>query len=81
MNRSGKKRILIAEDDAHIAEGLSLNLSLQGHDVMVAPDGITAIRQWQTWHPDLIVLDIMLPGLDGLSVLQRIRGEGGTVSF
>ena len=68
-------KILVVEDDAHIAEGLNLNLSLQGYDVAVAPDGIAAIDKWRQWHPDLIVLDIMLPGLDGLSVLKQIRQE------
>jgi DNA-binding response OmpR family regulator len=40
---------------------------------MIAPDGISGLQKWQEWQPDLIVLDIMLPGVDGLSVLQNIR--------
>ena len=75
MDASGTKKILVVEDDGHIAEGLNLNLSLQGYDVAIAADGIAAIDKWRQWHPDLIVLDIMLPHLDGLSVLQRIRRE------
>ena len=59
----------------HIAEGLKLNLSLQGYDVMIASDGISGIQKWKEWQPDLIVLDIMLPGIDGLSVLRNIRLE------
>jgi two-component system, OmpR family, alkaline phosphatase synthesis response regulator PhoP len=70
-----KKKILIVEDDKHIAEGLKLNISLQGHDAMIANNGTSAIRLWRDWNPDLIVLDIMLPGIDGLSVLQNIRLE------
>ncbi|MCG6536884.1 MAG: response regulator transcription factor [Syntrophales bacterium LBB04] len=73
MEDSGKKRILIIEDDEHIAEALRLNLSLQGYDVDIAPDGVQGIRKWQTGQPHLIVLDIMLPGIDGFSVLQNIR--------
>ena len=69
------KRILVVEDDKHMAEGLKLNLSLQGHEVVVAPDGLAGLRQWRDCRPDLIVLDIMLPGMDGLSVLQNIRLE------
>jgi two-component system alkaline phosphatase synthesis response regulator PhoP len=70
-----KKRILIIEDDDHIAEGLKLNLTLQGYDVVLAPDGIQGLEQWKHGRPDLIVLDIMLPGIDGLSVLRSIRLE------
>lgn len=75
MKNSGKKRILIIEDDAHIAEGLRLNLSFKDHDVRIAPDGPAGLREWKEWKPDLIVLDIMLPGIDGLSVLRNIRLE------
>ncbi len=75
MDTSRKKRILIIEDDLHIAEGLKLNLVLQGYDVNIEANGISGIHKWKSWHPDLIVLDIMLPGIDGLSVLQNIRLE------
>ncbi len=73
MKESGEKRILVIEDDEHIAEGLKLNLSLQGYDVRIAPDGTSGLRKWKEWQPHLIVLDIMLPGIDGLSVLRSIR--------
>ena len=72
---SANKRILIVEDDKHIAEGIKLNLGLLGYDVAIAGDGIAGLEQWRRWQPDLIVLDIMLPGIDGFSVLQRIRLE------
>lgn len=75
MKQSTKKRILIVEDDAHIAEGLKLNLSLQGYETDIAPSGTEGLRLWKQGNPDLIVLDIMLPGLDGLSVLRHIRLE------
>jgi len=70
-----KKRILIIEDEPHIAEGLKLNLSLEGYEAEIAGDGGSAIRKWKSWRPDLIVLDIMLPVIDGLSVLRSIRLE------
>ena len=72
---NANKRILIVEDDKHIAEGIKLNLGLLGYDVAIAGDGMTGLEQWRQWRPDLIVLDIMLPGIDGFSVLQRIRLE------
>lgn len=75
MNRQAQPKILIIEDDAHIAEGLELNLSLKGHQARIATDGMSGLREWKEWRPDLIVLDIMLPGIDGLHVLQSIRLE------
>jgi two-component system alkaline phosphatase synthesis response regulator PhoP len=75
MKQTNKKRVLIVEDDAHIAEALKLNLSLQGYEATVAMSGTEGLRMWKEWNPDLIVLDIMLPGLDGLSVLRHIRME------
>lgn len=70
-----KKCILIIEDDHHIAEGVQLNLTLQGYEVVIAPDGVAGLNKWKEVRPDLVILDIMLPGIDGLSILQRIRLE------
>jgi len=75
MKLTGEKRILVIEDDAHIAEGLRLNLSLTGFAVRIASDGPSGLRDWKAWKPDLVVLDIMLPGIDGLSILRSIRLE------
>jgi two-component system, OmpR family, alkaline phosphatase synthesis response regulator PhoP len=75
MPSDNGKVILIIEDEAHIAEGLKLNLELQGYAATIAVDGPAGLQQWKALRPDLIVLDIMLPGIDGLSVLQRIRLE------
>jgi DNA-binding response OmpR family regulator len=75
MKELPQKRILIIEDDEHIAQGLKLNLSLQGYEVSIAGEGTSGLRMWKEWNPHLIVLDIMLPGLDGLSVLRHIRVE------
>jgi len=75
MKQTEQKRILIVEDDVHIAEGLKLNLTLQGYEAVIARSGTEGLRMWQKWNPQLIVLDIMLPGLDGWSVLRHIRLE------
>ncbi|MDI6688009.1 MAG: response regulator transcription factor [Desulfobacterales bacterium] len=75
MKDSDKKRILVIEDEKHIAEGLKLNLLFRGYDVKIAYDGVSGLQEWKRWKPDLIILDIMLPDIDGLSVLQNIRLE------
>jgi len=73
MKQTAKRRILVIEDDRHIAEGLRLNLTLQDYEAAIAGSGTAGLRMWKEWNPDLIVLDVMLPGLDGLSVLRHIR--------
>ncbi len=73
MISDNRKRVLIIEDESHIAEGLKLNLELQNYYVEIAADGMEGLSMWKQWQPDLIVLDIMLPGIDGLSVLRNIR--------
>jgi DNA-binding response OmpR family regulator len=73
MRPNSERKILIIEDDGHIAEGLKLNLSIKGYEVHIAQDGFDGLRQWRELGPDLIVLDIMLPGIDGISILRNIR--------
>ena len=75
MADSEQERILVVEDESHLAEGLKLNLTLEGYEVRIAADGSSALQAWKEWRPDLIVLDIMLPQIDGLSVLRAIRLE------
>lgn len=67
------KKILVVEDEKHLAEGLRLNLSLNNYQVEIAEDGIEGIKKWKTFKPDLIILDLMLPELDGFHVLEEIR--------
>ncbi|ACL05297.1 response regulator transcription factor [Desulfatibacillum aliphaticivorans] len=73
QDEASKRRILVVEDEAHIADGLKLNLELNGYEVEIAVDGVEALEKYRFWGPDLIVLDIMLPQIDGLSVLRNIR--------
>jgi len=75
METIEKKRILVIEDEAHIADGIRLNLSIQGYEVKIAQDGISGLDLWRSWQPDLIILDIMLPMIDGFSILKTIRKE------
>ena len=66
-------RILLVEDEENIRKGIQLNLELDGYEVVVAEDGKKAMSRFQSEHFDLIVLDIMLPELDGLQVCEQIR--------
>jgi DNA-binding response OmpR family regulator len=68
-------KILIVEDEQTLCETLALNLSQQGHVTLMAGDGQTAVDLARTEAPELIVLDLMLPVLDGLSVCRIIRKE------
>ena len=75
METAAKSRILVIEDDPHIAEGIELNLVLQNYDVKIAHNGIDGLEAWKQWSPNLIVLDLMLPGIDGMQILKNIRLE------
>ena len=66
-------RILVVEDNLAIAEGLAYNLRHEGHDVRIAEDGEAAVADSRAWSPDLVILDLMLPKLDGYGVLAAIR--------
>ncbi|MFD2231199.1 response regulator transcription factor [Alkalimarinus sediminis] len=70
-----RKRILVVEDERHISEGIRVNLQLQGYDVKISETGPAGLSDWKHWQPDLVVLDIMLPGIDGITVLKSIRLE------
>ena len=70
---AGASRVLVVEDDARLAATLARMLSAEGHDVEVAGDGLEALRSARSHTPDLAVLDVMLPGLDGISVCSRLR--------
>lgn len=69
------KKVLIVEDEKHLAEGLKLNLKLAGYETEHAENGIEALQKWRDWNPDLILLDVMMPGIDGITVLEEIRKE------
>ncbi len=67
------KRVLIVEDDAAIIELLRFLLEQEGLEVEVATDGLAALTQLETWLPDLVLLDLRLPKLEGMDVLWEMR--------
>jgi len=67
------ERILVIEDDPSILRGLQLNLGMEGYTVRSAVDGETGLQLARTEHPDLVVVDVMLPRMGGLDVLREIR--------
>lgn len=69
-------RILVVEDNVDLAFGLQATLEFEGYQVAVAADGEKGLEQLRRWSPHLIVLDLMLPGIDGYEVLKRLREEG-----
>ena len=72
-------RILIAEDESDMAMGLRDNLQFEGYEAIVAADGEAALKAALGQSPDLVLLDIMMPKLDGLEVCKRIRQAGFTI--
>jgi two-component system alkaline phosphatase synthesis response regulator PhoP len=68
-------RILLIEDNRDLAFGLRNNLEIEGYDVDVAHDGVAGLKAFSATRPDLVILDIMLPQLDGFRVLKTVRQE------
>src|ERR1700682_6565685 len=69
--------VLVVDDAAKIAAALRRALIYEGYQVEVAPDGQIALTRARERMPDLAILDIMMPGIDGLEVTRRVRAEGG----
>ena len=72
------KRALVVEDDSNIAELLRLYLGKDGFEVMIASDGVKADSDFDLFQPDVVLLDIMLPGKDGWEVCREIRKKSST---
>src|SRR5438477_1603859 len=73
-----RQRVLVVEDEPMVAEVVERYLRRDGYDVSVIHDGERALAEFERLAPDLVVLDIMLPGLDGIEVCRRLRGTGDT---
>ena len=72
------QKILVIEDEKNISDLLELYLEKEGYETMAAADGVKGIEAFRSFHPDLVLLDIMLPIMDGWSVLKKIRESDKT---
>ncbi len=70
------KRVLLAEDEPNIVESIRFLLDRAGHDVSVCDNGRMALESTLESPPDVLVLDVMLPGMDGFEVLRHLRADG-----
>jgi DNA-binding response OmpR family regulator len=73
-----RPKVLIAEDEETIVESLSFLMEKEGYDVSVATDGQTAISMITRNVPDMVLLDVMMPGCDGFEVVRAMRGNANT---
>ena len=73
------KRILLIEDNADLAYGLRNNLEIEGYQVEVVGDGTKGLTRARATKPDLVILDLMLPGTDGFRVLRTLRDDGHAI--
>jgi DNA-binding response OmpR family regulator len=69
-------RVLVVEDDEEIANAVQRSLRMEGYDVRVAADGVIALEQTEAFAPDLVILDLGLPRLDGIEVARTLRRDG-----
>src|SRR3712207_9441200 len=75
MTALAEDRILVVEDEPMVAEVVERYLRRDGHAVRVVDNGLSALDAFEQFQPDLVVLDVMLPGIDGLEVCRRLRAR------
>lgn len=75
---TGKVHVLLVEDDVSVADMYRVRLEMDGYRVLVAADGVTALRLIRELQPELVLLDYRLPRLDGPAVLRALRGDERT---
>ncbi|MFD2759160.1 MtrAB system response regulator MtrA [Gulosibacter faecalis] len=79
MNRGGHVpgRVLVVDDDTALAEMIGIVLDSEGYEPTFCSDGALAVAKFRDTEPDLVLLDVMLPGMDGIEICEAIRGESG----
>ncbi len=75
------KKILLIDDEQDFIETVSFSLATGGFDVSTAPDGPSGIEKASTYKPDLIILDLMMPGMDGYEVAKRLKADKATADI
>src|SRR4029079_12891245 len=70
-----QRRVLVVEDDPTIVEAIAARLRAEGFQAQAATQGPAAVDTAEAWQPDLLVLDVMLPGFDGLEVCRRVQAQ------
>lgn len=78
VKKKEKKKVLSIEDDALLAKVLVEGLTLEGYEVLNVNDGLKAIDQVEGYRPDIILLDLILPGIDGFEVLKKLKDNNIT---
>ncbi len=73
VTRNTEKKILIIDDEKHIAEAIKLNLRMLGHDVLHAINGLEGLKFYSEYQPQLVIVDLMMPEIDGFGVITEIR--------
>lgn len=69
-------RVLVADDEPEVRAAVEDGLTIEGYEVRGVPDGLATLSEVALWEPDAVVLDVMMPGLDGLAVCRRLRAAG-----
>ncbi len=72
------RRVLVVDDDPRLLHIVAMYLGIEGYDVVSSPDGAAALAEIAKQRPDLIILDIMMPGLDGIETCKSIRADPAT---
>ncbi|SAK75548.1 response regulator [Caballeronia calidae] len=80
MATGNASRVLIADDDPNLLDAYALFLDAHGYDTRTARDGVEALATYSAWRPDVVVLDIQMPGMDGRAVAREIRRLQATPS-